>query len=92
MSDNKGIMIGCLTLILVAIFAPVIIFACGWFGGWILMKIVGDAVYSNAHDGVKVPEWVKKKTLTVDGISKDGTRVRLMPIWSWTYIKYVQKV
>lgn len=56
------------------------------------VKIVGDAVYSNAHDGVKVPEWVKKKTLTVDGISKDGTRVRLMPIWSWTYIKYVQKV
>ena len=44
MSDNKGIMIGCLTLILVAIFAPVIIFACSWFGGWILMKIVGDAV------------------------------------------------
>lgn len=56
------------------------------------VKIVGDAIYSNAHDGVKVPEWVKKKTLTVDGISKDGTRVRLMPIWSWTYIKYVQKV
>lgn len=56
------------------------------------VKIVGDAVYSNAHDGVKVPEWVKNKILTVDGISKDGTRVRLMPIWSWTYIKYVQKV
>lgn len=57
------------------------------------VRIVGaDAVYSNAHDGVKVPEWVKKKTLTVDAVSKDGTRVRLMPIWSWTYIKYIQKV
>lgn len=57
------------------------------------VKIVGDdAVYSNAHDGVKVPAWVKKKTLTVRQISKDNTRVLLMPILSWTYIKYVQKV
>lgn len=57
------------------------------------VKIVGDsAVYSNAHDGVKVPAWVKQKTLTVDAVSPDGTRVRLNPIWSWTYIKYVQKV
>ena len=57
------------------------------------VKIVGDdAIYSNAHDGVKVPAWVKKKTLTVDAISNDGTRVLLMPIFSWTYIKFVQKV
>lgn len=57
------------------------------------VRIVGDsAVYSNAHDGVKVPAWVKQQTLTVDAISSDGTRVRLNPIWSWTYIKYVQKV
>lgn len=57
------------------------------------VRIVGDnAVYSNAHDGVKVPAWVKQKTLTVDAISTDGTRVRLMPIWSWTYLKFVQKV
>ena len=57
------------------------------------VKIVGDdAVYSNAHDGVKVPNWVKKKTLTVQQVSSDGTRVLLMPIYSWTYIKYVQKV
>jgi len=57
------------------------------------VRIVGDsAVYSNAHDGVKVPAWVKKQTLTVDAISSDGTRVRLNPIWSWTYVKYVQKV
>ena len=57
------------------------------------VRIVGeDAVYSNAHDGVKVPEWVKKKTHTVDKISEDGTRVRLKEIWSWTYLKYIQKV
>lgn len=57
------------------------------------VKIVGaNAVYSNADDGVKVPEWVKKKVLTVDAISSDGTRVRLMPIWSWTYVKFIQKV
>ena len=56
------------------------------------VKIVGNAYYTNASAGVKVPEWVKKKTLTVDGISKDGTRVRLMPIFSWVYLKDVQKV
>lgn len=57
------------------------------------VKIVGDdAVYSNAHDGVKVPDWVKKNTQTVRDISDDKTRVLLMPIFSWTYIKYVQKV
>lgn len=57
------------------------------------VRIVGDnAVYSNAHDGVKVPAWVKQKTLTVDAISTDGTRVRLNPIWSWTYLKFIQKV
>lgn len=56
------------------------------------VKIVGNAYYTNASAGVKVPEWVKKKTLTVDGISKDGTRVCLMPIFSWVYLKDVQKV
>lgn len=57
------------------------------------VKIVGaDATYTNASAGVKVPEWVKKKTLTVDGVSKDGTRVRLMPIFSWVYLKDIQKV
>ena len=57
------------------------------------VKIVGeDAVYSNAHDGVKVPEWVKKKTLTIRQISDDKTRVLLMPIYSWTYVKYIHKV
>lgn len=57
------------------------------------VKIVGDnAIYSNAHDGVKVPAWVKQKTLTIDGISEDGTRVRVQPINSWTYISNIQKV
>ena len=57
------------------------------------IKIVAaDAVYSNAHDGVKVPEWVKTMTLTVESVSRDGTRVLLNPINSWTYVKYIQKV
>ena len=57
------------------------------------VKIVGDnAVYSNAHEGVKVPDWVKNETLTIRQISSDGSRVLLMPITSWTYVKYVQKV
>lgn len=57
------------------------------------VRIVGaDAVYSNAHEGVRVPNWVKQKTLTVDALSDDGARVRLQPIWSWTYVKFVQKV
>ena len=56
------------------------------------VRIVGDeAIYSNAHDGVKVPKWVKSKDLTIDRVSEDGTRVLLMPINSWTYTKYVQK-
>lgn len=57
------------------------------------VKIVGDgAIYSNAHEGVKVPNWVKEQTLTVDALSEDGNRARLNPIWSWTYIKYLQLV
>ena len=55
------------------------------------VKIVGDAIYSNAHEGVKVPEWVKKQTLTIKQISSDGARALLMPITSWTYIKFLQK-
>lgn len=57
------------------------------------VKIVGDdAVYSNASQGVKVPNWVKQKTLTVQQLSSDGTRALLQPIFSWTYLKYIQKV
>ena len=57
------------------------------------VKIVGeDAVYSNADDGVKVPDWVKEETLTIQQISSDKTRVLLKEIFSWTYEKYIQKV
>lgn len=57
------------------------------------VKIVGaDATYSNAHEGVKVPDWVKEEELTIDAVSEDGTRVRLMPIYSWTYVKNIQKL
>ena len=51
-----------------------------------------DAVYSNAHEGVKVPQWVKKKTLTISKVTDDGQRVLLKEISSWTYTKYLQKV
>ena len=54
------------------------------------VKIVGDdAVYSN---NVKIPNWVKQKTLTVSSISGDSTKVLLQPICSWVYTKFVQKV
>lgn len=57
------------------------------------VRIVGEtAVYAHAHDGVRVPNWVKQKVLTVDAISDDGHTVRLMPIWSWTYTKFLQLV
>lgn len=55
------------------------------------VKIVGDAIYSNASEGVIVPAWVKSQTLTVQQISSDGSRVLLMPINSWTYVRYVHK-
>ena len=50
------------------------------------------AIYSNAHEGVPVPSWVREKTFTVDALSNDGTRVRLKEVWSWTYVKYLKKV
>lgn len=57
------------------------------------VRIVGDdAIYSNAHDGVKVPAWVKQQTLTIRDVSDDKNRVLLMPIFSWTYVKFIQKV
>ena len=53
------------------------------------VRIVGDAIYDT---GQKVPAWVKEETLTVRQISSDNARVLLMPILSWTYVRYVQKV
>lgn len=51
--------------------------------------IVGDAIYTN---GKSIPAWVKQKSLTIQQISADGATVLLMPISSWTYVRYVQKV
>lgn len=57
------------------------------------VRIFGDdAIYSNAHEGVKVPEWVKQRDLTIDMISDDGLRARLDPIWSWTYTKFLKQI
>lgn len=55
------------------------------------VKIVGNATYTNAHQGVSVPEWVKKKTLTISQISSDGERALLQPINSWTKISNLVK-
>lgn len=49
MSENKKLAVGCLTVIILAIIMPVITFASGWFGGWILMKIVGAAVVNGLN-------------------------------------------
>lgn len=56
------------------------------------VKIVGDnAIYSNAHEGTKIPNWVKQNTYTIDALSEDGQRARLKEIWSWTYIKFLKR-
>lgn len=38
-----------ISIIILSILLPVIIFASGWFGGWILMKIVGAAVVNGLN-------------------------------------------
>lgn len=53
---------------------------------------VAEYIYSNASLGVRVPNWVKLKVHTVDGISSDKQRVRLKEIWSWTFVKFLKKV
>lgn len=50
-----------------------------------------DAIYSNASDGVPVPEWVKQQSHTVSKLSDDKQRAYLQDINSWTYTKYLQK-
>lgn len=40
MKGYIGVIIG---IIILCIVEPIIIFGAGWFGGWILMKIVGGA-------------------------------------------------
>lgn len=36
-------------VIILCIIEPIIIFGAGWFGGWILMKIVGGAVVTGLN-------------------------------------------
>ena len=57
-----------------------------------LVKIEGNAVYTNAGKGVSVPEWVKSKTLTIQQLSSDGSTALVQPINSWTYVKFLKKV
>lgn len=52
------------------------------------VRVVGNAIFIT---GEKIPSWVKNRSLTVEQISSDGSRVLLMPISSWTYSRYVQK-
>ena len=54
-----------------------------------VVKIVGEAIYNT---GIPVPAWVKDKTLKVQQISSDGTRVLLAPVYKWTYVRFIQKV
>ena len=46
MKDCIGVIIG---IIILCIIEPIIIFGAGWFGGWILMKIVGGAVVTGLN-------------------------------------------
>ena len=46
MKDYIGVIIG---IIILCIIEPIIIFGAGWFGGWILMKIVGGAVVTGLN-------------------------------------------
>lgn len=46
MKGYIGVIIG---IIILYIVDPIIIFGVGWFGGWILMKIVGGAVVTGLN-------------------------------------------
>ena len=46
MKGYIGVIIG---IIILCIIEPIIIFGAGWFGGWILMKIVGGAVVTGLN-------------------------------------------
>lgn len=45
----KTYIVAIVSVIILGIFLPVIIFGVGWFGGWILMKIVGVAVVTGLN-------------------------------------------
>ena len=50
MKDNIGTVVGAIIgVIILCIIEPIIIFGAGWFGGWILMKIVGGAVINGLN-------------------------------------------
>lgn len=46
MKGYIGVIIG---IIILYIVEPIIIFGAGWFGGWILIKIVGSAVVTGLN-------------------------------------------
>lgn len=46
MKDCIELIIG---IIILCIIKPIIIFGAGWFGGWILMNIVGGAVVTGLN-------------------------------------------
>lgn len=46
---NKQVAGGCLAAILIAICYPIIMFGCGWLGGWILKITVGGAVVNGLN-------------------------------------------
>ena len=45
----KTYIVTIIAAIILCIFLPVITFGAGWFGGWILMKIVGWAVINGLN-------------------------------------------
>lgn len=50
MKDNVGAVAGAIIgVIILCIIEPTITFGAGWFGGWILMKIVGGAVVTGLN-------------------------------------------
>lgn len=46
MKDCIGVIIG---IIILCIISPILVFGAGWFGGWILMKIVGGAIVTGLN-------------------------------------------
>lgn len=49
MQNNIGSIIGIIGVVILWILSPILIFGAGWFGGWILMKIVGGAMASGLN-------------------------------------------
>lgn len=49
MKKNIGPIISIIGVVILWILSPALIFGAGWFGGWILMKIVGGAVVTGLN-------------------------------------------